>query len=282
MGKNKLELKHIVLIILIILTIFLAIFTLLVDDNRKLSPLEKVLKDGVILVQRVIYAPFLYIDSKIDKYNDMQKVYKENEQLKQEIYKYELINGQNKELKKEIAALKDLLKIDKTLTEYTYLNATVTTRNVGYWYNSITIDKGTYHGVDQDMIVINSHGLVGKIIKATNFTSEVKLITTDDLNSKISAGIEINNKFIHGLISGYDYQKQLLIMDGVVENNITINKGNKVYTTGLGGIYPSGILIGQVEDIQFDQYGLSKNVLIKSEVDFNNLYFVTILKRKAK
>jgi len=280
MNNNKLEVKHIVLIILLILTIFLALFTILVDDDRVLTPIEKMIKDGVILMQRVIYSPFLYVDNKIDKYKDIQNIYKENKQLKHKIDKYELINSENVELKKEINALKSLLDIDKTLTDYTYLNATIINRNIGYWYNTITINKGSYHGVIEDMAVINNKGLIGKIIKTTNFTSEVKLITTDDLNSKISAGVNINDRTIHGLISGYNYEKKLLIMDGLVEKT-TFTKGSLVYTTGLGGVFPSGILIGRIEETEYDQYGLSKDILIKSDVDFNNLYFVTILKRKA-
>ncbi|MGI6325252.1 MAG: rod shape-determining protein MreC [Bacilli bacterium] len=280
MDRFKLELKHIVLIILLILTIFLAIFTMLVDDDRKLTPVEQVIKDGVILIQKAIYSPFLYIDRQITKFKKFNDVYKENEQLKANINQYNLIKSENDELKRQIEALKKLLDIDKTLTEYTYLNATVINRNIGYWYNSITIDKGSYHGISKDMIVINHHGLVGKVIKTTNFTSEVKLITTNDLYSKISVGIEVNGRTIHGLISGYDSERQLLIMDGVVEN-VMVTKDALVYTTGLGGIFPSGILVGRVVETAYDEYGLSKNILVESEVDFNNLYFVTILKRKA-
>jgi rod shape-determining protein MreC len=280
MNRNKLEVKHIVLIVLLLLTIFLAIFNLLVDDNRKLTPVEIVIKDAVVVVQKVIYSPFRYLDHTVHKYKGFQSVYKENENLRKEIDKYSLLKGQYDELKKENEALKELLKINQSLSEYTYLNATVVNRNVGYWYNSITIDKGSHHGVTEDMAVINSHGLVGKITKVTNFSSEVKLITTDDLNSKISVGIDIGGKVIHGLLSGYDNINKLLIIDGVVEN-AAFNKGNMVYTTGFGGIFPSGIIVGTVDNTIEDQYGLSKNILVKSDVDFNDLYFVTILKRKV-
>jgi len=280
MNNSKLEIKHIILIIMLILTIFLALFTVLVDDNRKLTPIEKIIKDGVIFIQRIIYSPFIYIDTRIDKYIDMQNVYKENKELKANIEKYELIKNENLLLKKEINELKMLTNIEHTLIDYTYLNATVINRNIGYWYNSITINKGSFHGVSEDMAVITNRGLIGKIIKTSIFNSEVKLITNDDLNSKISAGININDRTIHGLISGYNYDKNLLIMDGIVEN-ADFTQGLSVYTTGFGGIFPRGILIGKIEEIEYDKYGLSKRNLIKSEVDFNNLSFVTILRRKA-
>ena len=67
-----------------------------------------------------------------------------------------------------------------TLSEYTYLNATVVNRNIGYWYNTITIDKGKYNGVEVDMVVVNNDGLIGKVVSTTTFTSDIKLLTTSD------------------------------------------------------------------------------------------------------
>lgn len=279
MRNIKLEAKHIVLIILLIIAILLATFSYLVSDNRKLTPIEEIVKDTVTTIQKVVYYPFRYIDDKIDMYKDLKNVYKENKKLKENIKKYNLIKEENKNLKRELEYLKNILELEPTLSEYDYLHASVINRNVGYWYNTITINKGSYHGVEKDMVVINNKGLIGKVIKTTNFTSEIKLITTNDATTKISVGIDHNDNIVHGLLNGYDYKNNLLIVEGITNNEF--EKGDSVITTGLGGIFPAGILVGYVEETINDEYGLTNNIMVRSEVDFNNIYFVTILRRKG-
>jgi rod shape-determining protein MreC len=279
MKKNGLEIKYIVLIVLLVITIFLGIFSFVVKDNRKLSPIEEVIKDVVVTTQKVVYAPFNYLNNKIIKYNEMNNLYNEYKIVKKELDKIDLVNSQNAELKRELSELKKLLKIDKSLTEYNYLNATIINRNTAYWYNTITIDKGFYNGIRDNMAVISSKGLIGKVIKTTNFTSEVKMITTNDINNKISVGIDINGTIIHGLIAGYDYKTNNLIVEGIVEM-VDIPATTAVYTTGLGETFPSGILIGNVVSVKKDEYDLAKKILIKPTVDFNNIRFVTVLNRK--
>ncbi|MDD4036423.1 MAG: rod shape-determining protein MreC [Bacilli bacterium] len=279
MRNIKLEAKHIILIILLLLAILLAAFSYLISDDRKLTPVEEIIKDTVVTIQKTVYYPFRYIDSKIDMYKDLKKVYKENKSLKEDISKYNLLKSENKTLKRELEYLKNILELETTLSEYDYLHATVVNRNVGYWYNTITINKGSHHGVEKDMAVINNNGLIGKVIKTTNFTSEIKLITTNDTTSKISVGIENDDNIIHGLLEGYDSTNNLLIVEGITTNEF--EKGDSVVTTGLGGIFPAGILVGYVEGTVNDEYGLTKNIRIRSEVDFNNIYFVTILRRRS-
>ena len=129
------------------------------------------------------------------------------------------------------------------------------------------------------MIVINSKGLIGKIINTTNFTSTVKLITTSDTNSKISVIINGENKNLYGLIYGYNTKENAILIEGI-SNTDSVNIGDTIYTSGLGGIFPSGILIGTVKSISTDEYDLSKIIKVKPSADFNNLNYVTILKRK--
>jgi rod shape-determining protein MreC len=280
MRKNNYEIKYIVLIILLVITIFLGIFSMIVDDNRKLSPIEEVIKDVVTTTQKVIYAPFNYIFNKINDYNEMKDLYKEYKIVKNQLDKIELVNTQNKELKREINELKELTNINNILTDYNYLNATIINRNTAYWYNTITIDKGYYNGIRNDMAVITNKGLIGRIVKTTNFTSEVKLITNNDINNKISVGIEINNAILHGLITGYDYKNNYLIIEGITEM-IDIPNDTEVFTTGLGQTFPSGISIGKVSNVQKDEYDLAKKILVKPNVDFNNIRYVTVLKREG-
>ncbi|MFA7689287.1 MAG: rod shape-determining protein MreC [Bacilli bacterium] len=279
MSKKNFEAKYIVLIVLVVITLLLTIFSLTIDDNRKLTPIEKVIKDTVIFTQKVIYKPFKYVGHKISQYNDMKNIYNEYKILKKELSKYNFIETENKALKDEIKSLKEELNIKKTLTEYEYLHATVVNRNIGYWYNTITVDKGSTSGIKKDMAVITSKGLIGKIEKVTSFSSDIKLISTPNPTDKISIIINSNDKTSYGLISNYDKENNLIIIEGLYSDN-EILVDSAIYTSGLGDIFPRGILIGKVKEIVNDQYDLSKKILITPSNDFNDLKIVTILKRK--
>jgi len=185
------------------------------------------------------------------------------------------------ELEKENKELKKLLDIDTTLSEYSYLNATVVNRNIGYWYNTITIDKGSSSGINKNIAVITSDGLIGKVIKTTNFTSTIKLLTSDEIDSKISVKIKIEDKYIYGLLTSYKKEENLFIIEGI-SDSMEIPVNSLVTTTGMGDIFPSGILIGKVKRVATDNFDLAKIVEVESSVDFDDIKFVTILKRKVK
>ena len=186
---------------------------------------------------------------------------------------------ENAELRSQISKLKSELNIEHVLTEYDYLNATVINRNSLYWYNLLTIDKGKKSGVKEGMVVMNSTGLIGKIVSVTAHSSDVKLITTNDTNNKISIVIHNGNNKLTGVVNGYDYDKGFLKVEGI-SNTETVAIGDMVYTSGLGGIFPSGILIGSVESITTDVYDLAKIINVKPSASFKDINYVTILKRK--
>ena len=130
------------------------------------------------------------------------------------------------------------------------------------------------------MVVVNSTGLIGKVVSTTNFTSEVRLITTSDTNNKISVSITNGENKLNGLINGYDYENKTLEVEGI-SNTEEVAIGDKVYTSGLGGVFPSGILIGTVESINTDEYDLAKIINVKPSADFDDINYVSILKRKS-
>lgn len=281
MKKRKIPVKYIILIIIFIVIVALVIFSKTLKEDRKLNTAESLIKDSVTFVEKIILIPFNYVSNLIEEFEELKDVKKENDNLKMSIDRIDAIETENIELRKEIDNLKKELKIDYVLSDYEKLNATVLSRNIGYWYNTITIDKGTYNGVDENMVVVNSTGLIGKVVRSTTFTSDVRLITTSDTNNKISISVSNGNNKLNGLINGYNYKENKLEVEGI-SNTEEVNIGDKVYTSGLGGIFPSGILIGSVASITTDEYDLSKIILVTPSADFEDINYVTVLKRKDK
>ena len=278
-NRKKIEGKYIIIIVVILIILSLALYVKTLKEDRKLNMVESLIKDSVIFVEKIILTPFNYVGNLIDDFSELRNVQEENDKLKTSIERVDAIETENIELSREIEELKKEPNIDYVLTDYDYLNATVISRNIGYWYNTLTIDKGTNNGISEGMVVVNSTGLIGKIIKTTTFTAEIRLITTSDTNNKISVSISNGNGKINGLINRYDYENNFLEVEGI-SNTEEVKVGDYVYTSGLGGVFPSGILIGTVESITTDEYDLSKIINVKPSTDFNDINYVAILKRK--
>ncbi len=185
-----------------------------------------------------------------------------------------MLDGINQELKSEVEELKKLNNLSSTLTDFNSLSAVVIERNKMYWFNSIVINKGSSSGIKKDMAVISSDGLIGKINKVSKTTSEVKLLTTNDKNEKISVMIKTSDDTIYGIMNGY--QDNYLEITSV-NKNINVDNNSLVYTSGMGGIFPSGILIGKVTMVKEDKYNVSKLILVEPSSSFNNLKFVKVL-----
>lgn len=182
----------------------------------------------------------------------------------------------NVALESEVAELKKILELNKTFTEYSLINATVLVRNKSYWFNTIEIDKGKKDGIRLDTAVITYDGLVGKVVKVYSNSSEVKLLTSDDVNYKISVSIKSGEDTTYAVLNGYDGERDLLKVTGVSRLS-NINKGDIVTTSGLGEVFPAGIYIGEVTLIENDKYDLSKTVYIKSKQNFNDIHYVSVL-----
>lgn len=278
--KKKMTSKKYVFIgVVILIIILLIIFSFTLKDDRKLNPVESFLRDTLSYAEKIVTYPFSYITTKTREYNKLKDVNEENDILETSLDRIDAIETENVELRRQIDALKNELNIDYTLTDYEYLNATVTSRSVGYWYNTITINKGSYNGIKKDMVVINGKGLIGRVIKTSTFTSDVRLITTSETNNKISVHVSNGDNNLYGLINNYDYSKNLLEVEGI-SNTKDVDIGDFVYTSGLGGIFPSGILIGSVSEITTDSYDLAKIIKVKPSADFSNINYVSVLKRK--
>lgn len=258
--------------------ISIAILFFTMNDKRTLSFPEQTLKDAYLFTQKIVNIPAHFLTDKINKSKEKNKIYEKYQKLLSQTEKIEATEAKNKELESELQEMKTLLELNRTLSEHYYINATIIVRNIDSWNQTISIDKGTHNGIEKNMAVITNQGLVGTVTHTSRFTSTVKLLTSVDTNHKISVKIESEGGYIYGLLSGYDIDKKCYQIEGIAENT-AISKDAKVVSTGLGSSIPSGILIGTVKEVQTDHFDLARTVLVKSSVNFDDIRYVTVLKK---
>ena len=263
--KGKKQKKKKMWVFLCVGVVLLSSLVLSIFLYPMVGEIDILLKDVAMFINKAAMYPFTALNS--------EKNVSQNES-------YVIQKNINSSLEKEIQELKDVLELNRTLTEYEPIHATILSRNKSYWFNTITIDKGKSSGIRKDMAVITARGLIGKITKVSHNSSEVKLITADDENFKISIAIQTNDVDNFAILSGYDLKTGLMKATGI-DKTTNIQIGDTVLTSGLGSMFTAGIYIGTVEKIENDKYDLSKTIYIRTYQDFNDIHYVTVLKVKS-
>lgn len=277
-GEKK---KIIILGIIVIMGLMVFVTAKKIREDKELNFFEKIIKDSVCFVEKIVYAPIDFVKDKIDLQKDKNIIYKKYKKYDEEKAKEEFNKARVQELTKEIEELKKVLDLNSTLTDYKAINATVINRNVGYWYNTLTIDKGSHDGIEEGYAVVVNEGLIGKVVGVSEFHSTVKLLSSDELGNKISVKINIDGKSIYGLLTSYDSKNNAYIIEGISEIG-DLQEGSYVTTTGFSDLFPSGILLGSIKKVTLDQYELTKVVEVTPSVNFDDINYVSVLKKEVK
>ncbi len=271
--------KYIIIGMIISIFLLLLITYFVIQDKRKLSIPEKLIKDSVLVVENIISTPLRYGETKIKYWKESKKTEQALKNQENKIKAYDRLESELTETKKRVKELESMLEIKNNQSDYTSISATVMNRKVGAWYDNLTIDKGSKDGVEEGDAVITSYGLIGKIIKVTNYSSNVKLLTSVNENFQISVKIESETESIYGLLS--NYKDDYLIVSGI-SNNKEIPAYSKVVTTGLDNRFPSGILIGYTEKEEKDNFDLARTIYVSPAHSLDDITYVSVLKKVEK
>ena len=224
----------------------------------------------------IIISLFIFINDNNSVLDNLKKVsanifYKENNN----ILSNNVLENEIKDLNKEINELKEINDIDSLLTDKRVINASIIKRSPNYWYDIITINKGSKNGVKRGDGVISNNGLIGEVIIANNNTSEVRLICNTS-NNYLSSKFNYNDIDYYGIIKKYNLITNELYMENVV-GDIDNVIGLDVITSGLSSNIPSGLLIGKIKDIEIDKYNLSHTIIIEPSANFNDINIVRVV-----
>jgi rod shape-determining protein MreC len=279
MPQFFLNKRLIVLLISVILLVAMIGFS--IRERDRISKPEQFVRDIVGLGQSVIAKPANALAGFFDNIEDLKNTYTENKKLKSHLEQLTSLEAQNHELKKENENLRSIIKEKNSLGDSESIQAQVIARNPDNWYEQVVIDKGEVNGVAKNMAVVTSGGFLGKVTQVDKFYSTVELLSSPDETNRVSAKVQNAKKDAYGLIEGYDKKTKMLLLKQL-DFNIKVKKGDHVVTSGLSGMFPSGLLIGDIEKVTPDENGLTQTAYVKPAANFYDVREVLVINRKTQ
>ncbi len=237
-----------------------------------LSPVQEVASEALKPVRDLVN----WVDDTFQAKGERDKLRKERDALIKQV------NGGD-QAQRENTQLKSLLGLDReaSLSQYKPVTARVIGRSPTIWYATLNVNVGSNNGVSINDAVIAGSGLVGKITTVTGGAAQVTLIT--DQSSAVSA--KINPTGVTGLVRPAVGDPNDLLVD-FIDRKDAVKKGQRVVTSGtrssrLDSLFPPGIPIGWVSDLETGEVDLYQRVHIKPYADLEKLDFVQVLTKPA-
>lgn len=269
------------IILLISVIVVLGLIAVSITGSGNVPVVQRFTNDVTALVSRVFSKPANGIVNAIDSVEGLLDTYEENKLLKSKMDELYETEAKIANLQQDNDKMQEQLTLTETLTDYNSINGTVIGRNPDNWVDQLVIDRGSQHGVEVDMSVMGGNGYIGRVVEVSPTSSKIQLMTTSHQNTgRVSAQVLTDNGPVYGIISGYEAETNRLILNQII-TDATLKEGDQVMTSGLGGLSPSSLLIGTVDEIRLDSHGLAMEAYITPAADMNDIRFVTIIQRAS-
>lgn len=263
--------------------LLIAVIGFSLSDRKELTWPEKFVKDSAAYVQQWFYKPAGLIAGFFEEIGDLRNIHEENEQLRltaaaysRDKITYNFIAKENERLKAELS----FTERQKQMYNYNYLIAQVVSVSNDANNRSMNINLGSKNGIKPNMAVTTIDGLIGLVSSVTPYSATVTPITELDEASPTFNSIAVtimgreNESF--GILSSYNSETNRLLMTKIAEND-KMSISDTVITSGLGNVYPRGLVIGSVESKQVGDYGLTYTAAVKLAASFDHLTEVFVV-----
>ncbi len=230
--------------------------------------------DVAVPVQKMVAVPLDFArDSWID-YVALVQVREENEGLRQKLARQE---EENLQLREALVASGRLQRIAEMRDEFEIpmLPAELVGVDVSAWFRSALVDRGREDGVRSGMPVISDNGLVGLVTATANSASKIMLLI--DRQAAIDGVVQRSRA--RGIVSGARH-------DGLsfefTSREGDLEVGDLIITSGLGGVYPKGLRIGEVTEVLPSDAMMLQTAEVRPAVDFGRLEQIFVMLRRGQ
>ena len=243
---------------------------LLLSLGGVLRPILGIVMDPFVASQRWLSERIMAMYDFFTLPRDVTELLQSNSQLENEVSNLQSQVIQLQEQLREAEVLYSLLDFARARPQDQYIAAAVIGRDPSPFLHYVIIDHGSDDGIQYGMPVVTQQGLVGRVDAVTASASRVQLIT--DPNSRVNVRLQNQNEGaqVEGSITGD-------VTLGMVSQNITLNPGDILLTSGLGGNYPTDILVGQVVNVEETENELFKTASVQPVIDFAALRAILVI-----
>ena len=261
------------LIIAVICSILLFVLLLSTSGSTQSSGAGSAMSRLLVPVQRFLYSSTESIGDFFAGLSEDRSIKDENAALKEQVAEMESQLRNYENLRQENERLKELLGVVDSYGEYETLTARVIGKSPGAWFDEFTINAGEQHGVQENMIVYTADGLLGKVVYTSATYSRVISLIHDQ--SGVSAMVErTRDKGVVKAAQEGENPDDLQLF--YISSNSDVKPGDRIITSGIGGVYPKGIPIAQVTEVSTDSSS-EKVVIARSNVDFEHVEEVVVV-----
>ena len=264
------------LIVLIVTLVLIVTIGLTINPLSSVNWLGNLISVPFTSIEKVFTYAGQEIEAGVGLFNNVEVLRAENKALKEEIDKLNNERIEYVRLKTENEDLKNVLKLKDHLDGIDMVGANVIAKDSGNLFNIFLVDKGVTNGISYNMPVVTSKGLVGKVSSSQPFSSKITSIIED--GSAASAIVAKSGDLV--VVKGeLKLGKEGLCKLLYIPNDLDLTQGDIIETSGLGGIYPKGIIIGTVKEVRTGESDLDRYAIIQPAVDLRRLSQVVILKK---
>ncbi|NLM04654.1 MAG: rod shape-determining protein MreC [Clostridiales bacterium] len=267
-----------IIIVTIIAVILIAVIIFTGTKREEMTAVERWIGNIITPVNNIMYNISQMTGQGLYSIFNFNKIANENELLKKEI---ELLEKEIIQIKldrdelEELRGLKFALNYIEEDEDFIPIAANITAKSSSNWFDIFTIDVGENQGVTKDSIILASNGLVGRVYDVGGNWS--KVVSIIDSNSSVSFQV-LRNKSYQGIISGSITNE---LKGYLFDPNAEVVMGDKLITSGLG-MYPKGIMIGEVIEVSKSSDQLLKTVTVEPAVNFQRLNKVLVISPNTK
>ena len=235
-----------------------------------LTPISKVVLDPLIRIQSWVAIRYQTIQNYITAPADIASLRQKNVELEAEIASLQVKNIELQEQVQESQVLSTLVDYARSRPENRYLAASVIGRDISPFMRYIIIDRGSDDDIRRGMPVVTNQGLVGQIDAVTAGAARIQLITDPASSVNVTLQQSGADAVLKGQINGE------LVLE-FIPQDVDVQTGELVITSGLGGNYPPNLVVGQVSTVRSRPYDLFQSASVQPAVDFSNLDIVLII-----
>jgi len=235
-----------------------------------LAPISRFFINPVVSAQTWLAVRFQALQNIINSPQDLVRLRQRNSDLEAEVSRLQAEVIALKQQLSETQVLSALVDFARVQPENRYLAATVIGRDPSPFVQYVIINRGSDDGLRRGMPVVTQQGLVGRVAAVTSGAARVQLIT--DPASSINVRLEPSRA--QAVVLG-DLTGELSL--DMIPQSAEVKVGDLILTSGLGGNYPSDILIGQVTGVRQIETDLFQHASVQPVVDFSKLEIVLII-----